>query len=44
MEIGQMTINQVHPYLNAIANEYGLQLNRYSEFRLARLILTARWA
>jgi len=39
MEIGKMTISQATPYLNLIASNYGLRLNRVKEFKLARLIL-----
>ena len=39
MEIGSMTISQAYPYLNSIANAYGLKLNRVRDFKFARLIL-----
>lgn len=39
LEIGKMTISQVLPHLNQIADLYNLKLNHISEFKLARLIL-----
>jgi hypothetical protein len=37
--IGEMTINEVYPHLNAIAKAYNLKLNRLNDFRFARLVL-----
>jgi hypothetical protein len=39
MEIGKMTISQATPYLNLIASNYGLKLNRAKDFKFARIIL-----
>jgi hypothetical protein len=39
MEIGKMKITEVLPYLNVIAKEHGLRLNRAKEFKFARMIL-----
>ena len=39
MEIGKMTISQTLPYLNSIASNYGLRLNRTKEFKLIRLLM-----
>lgn len=39
MNLGQMTITEAYPYLQSVANAYGLKLNRVKDFRMARLIL-----
>lgn len=39
MEIGKMKITEVLPYLNVIAKEHGLRLNRAKELKFARMIL-----
>jgi len=48
MSIGQMTITEAYPHLQAVANAYGLRLNRAKEFKFARLILAnlynSQWA
>ena len=43
MDIGKMKVSEVYPYLQLIANEFGLRLNRYSEFNLAKKILVNRY-
>jgi hypothetical protein len=43
MGIGKMKISEVYPYLKSIADEFGLNLSRYGEFKLARLILVTRY-
>jgi len=37
--IGEMTISEVLPHLEKIADELGLRLNRVKEFKTARAIL-----
>ena len=39
MNLGQMTVTEAYPHLQAVANAYGLKLNRLKDFRIARLIL-----
>lgn len=41
--IGEMTISEATPYLQDIANMYGLRLNRLKEWKLARAILASRY-
>ena len=42
MDIGKMTMSEAYPYLRIIADELDLKLNRYTEFKLARMILATR--
>lgn len=42
--IGQMTITQTEPALNAIAKEYGLKLNKIKEFNIAKKLLSIRYS
>ncbi len=44
MNIGSMTVSEVYPYLKAVADEYGLTLNRVREFRLARVLLAIKYS
>lgn len=37
--LGKMTISEAFPHLKAVANTYGLKLNRANEFKMARIIL-----
>jgi hypothetical protein len=39
MEIGKMTISEAYPHLKSVALTYGLNLNKVTEFRFARMIL-----
>jgi len=39
MTIGQSKVSDMLPYLNDIATQYGLKLNRPKEFKMARLLL-----
>ena len=43
MNIGSMTISEVYPHLKAVADAYGLRLNRVREFRLARILLATTY-
>lgn len=38
--LGEMTISEVMPHLQAVAKAHQLRLNRAKEFKLARIILT----
>jgi hypothetical protein len=42
--IGQMTITQTEPALNAMAKEHGLKLNRVKEFNIAKKLLSIRYS
>ena len=37
--IGQSKVTEMLPYLEVIARQHGLKLNRAKEFKLARLLL-----
>ena len=37
--IGQSKVTEILPYLEQIANQYGLKLNRLNDFKLAKLLL-----
>ena len=43
MEIGKMKVSEVLPYLEIIAKELGLRLNRYNEFKMAKTIMINRY-
>ena len=38
--LGEMTISEAMPHLQAVATLHQLRLNRAKEFKLARIILT----
>jgi len=42
-EIGKMKFSKVYPHLKAIADEHGLRLNVYKDFKIARLLLVTRY-
>lgn len=44
MMIGQMTITEAMPFLNAIAKEYGLKLYKVKDFNIARKLLSIRYS
>ncbi|MDB4319736.1 hypothetical protein N9981_00045 [bacterium] len=44
MNIGSMTISEVYPHLKAVADEYGLTLNRVKDFKLARVLLAIKYS
>ena len=37
--IGQSTLSEMLPYLRSIANQYGLNLSRLNDFKMAKFLL-----
>lgn len=43
MSIGKQKVSIMMPYLQEVAQEFGLRLNRAKEFKMARGILAVRY-